>query len=68
MLGVVLGEMTGLALISSHRNGVSIADVVVRHGTTLFGDWRQQVDVMSCAFLLPAGAAAFVVTRRLGRR
>lgn len=68
MVGVFLGEIVGLALISAYRNGTPVTDVVIRHYGTLFGDWRRQVDVMSCVFLFLAGVEGFIVTRRFGDR
>ncbi len=68
LLGVALGELCGLALVSAHSNAIPVTDVVTLYHAALLHDWRRQLDVMSGVFLFLAAVEGFLITRRFGRR
>ncbi|MFD7665449.1 hypothetical protein [Streptomyces sp. NPDC059788] len=66
LLGLYLGQVFGIALISSDILGIPLAEVALDHFDVVNAAWKDYLGVIDVVFYLLAGAGGFQVAKKLG--
>ncbi|MFH8403381.1 hypothetical protein ACH4FX_01225 [Streptomyces sp. NPDC018019] len=66
LLGLYLGQVFGIALITSDITGMPLSETVLGHFDLVNAAWQEYLGAIDVVFYLLAGAGGFQVTKKLG--
>ncbi|MFF3273022.1 hypothetical protein ACFYWU_19170 [Streptomyces chrestomyceticus] len=66
LLGLYLGQVFGMALITSDLAHASLTETVFSHFDVVHAVWKEYLGLIDVAFYLLAGAGGFQVAKKLG--